>query len=151
MKILSFVISSPTEDATYYSAIYGCSTVYVLNTTGGAAETTGSVDAIFAAGGWDLGNRRGAEVVQLGAGGEVLDCPDLPDLPRADKGLIALADGGGRPVVCGGAENPSPTSCLVLDGGAWAGAPFAMGVRHRYGASVRLGDGRYWVLGDVYG
>lgn len=78
-------------------------------------------------------------------------CPAMQPLPRRDHSLLPMDDASGNPVLCGGAGNPDPVSCLVLDSGTWTGAPFAMAGPHRSGRAVKISTGLYWVLGDVDG
>lgn len=60
-----------------------------------------------------------------------------------------MTDPDGNPVFCGGTINrDTDKNCFVYQNGTWADAPYNMTQRHSIGRSVRLDDGRYWILGS---
>lgn len=80
-----------------------------------------------------------------------MTCPDLPDLPEPNWNSFGMSDKDGSPVVCGGSSTKDTTLCQVYKDGSWAVAPFTLLGQHRWGASFKLHDGRYFIFGDFSG
>lgn len=106
--------------------------------SGGAILLTGGVDSSFLS---------SIEALDPSRGQHQLTCPELPELLQANYNQLGMNDKDGKPVVCGGSISEDTTLCQVYKNGSWMVAPYSLLQHHRWGATFRLNDGRYFIFG----
>ncbi len=90
-----------------------------------------------------------AESVELGGDG-ACTLP-LPPLPYGTDQNIGVVDSQGRALSCGGQINPDAGHCYVYnkETDAWEDGPNMRYARSAGAKSVKLTDGRYFVIGET--
>ncbi len=91
-----------------------------------------------------------ADVVQVTTSDDDLECAHLASLPYPGTFFVGLLDSENRPVVCGGGDDvPNPNACLYYDRdvGDWVSGPDNVIRARHHSATVRLSDGRFWIVG----
>ncbi len=106
---------------------------------------------IYVLGGFDGFDRTGVvDPIRMSPFGDSQPCSPVPPLPVPNTFVTALTDAAGRPMACGGGADEN---CVVFDPElySWVDFPESLLEERYHPATVRLTDGRYWIIGGDNG